>query len=107
MKCFLILVIVCAVVGYSEVPVDFKLKYNIQIKKKTNCLILLQGLSSEERKEFFIKVVNDCAKKEGASAQDTSQALQKQAPQTKAGKCIFACIGESLGIVSLKFVSKC
>lgn len=70
-------------------------------------MILLQGLSSKERKELFKKVVNDCAKKEGASAGDIAQALQKQAPQTKAGKCIFACIAESLGIVSLKFVLKC
>lgn len=70
-------------------------------------MILLQGLSSKERKEFFKKVVKDCAKKEGASAKDIAQALLNQAPQTKAGKCIFACIGESLGIVSLKFVLKC
>lgn len=46
------------------------------------------------------KLLEECGKKEGATADDIANTLARKAPTTDAGKCLHACIGESLGLVS-------
>lgn len=99
MKCFLIFVIVCSVIAYSKV--EFSI-FEIWSRSKLVCLFPFQATAPKELIESIKKVVHDCAKKEGASARDIAKVLGKKASLTKAGKCIFACMGESMGIVSLK-----
>lgn len=57
-------------------------------------------MTKEQRMETLKKMVNECATKESASADDTAEVLAKKVPSTKGGKCIYACLGETLGIVS-------
>lgn len=47
------------------------------------------------------KFLEDCGKKEGASADDVANAIAHKMPATKTEKCLHACIGESLGLVRL------
>lgn len=49
---------------------------------------------------MFKKMAEECAGKEGATAADIEQALAKQPPTTKGGKCMHACVGEKIGFVS-------
>lgn len=46
------------------------------------------------------KMLEDCGKKEGATADEISNTLARKMPSTNVEKCIHACIGESLGLVS-------
>lgn len=42
----------------------------------------------------------ECAAKEGASDQDVANAMAFKIPDTAAGKCLHACVGERIGAVS-------
>lgn len=57
-------------------------------------------MTKEERMEALKKMVEECATKEGASADDTAEVIAKKMPSNKGGKCVYACIGETLGVVS-------
>ena len=48
------------------------------------------------------KLLEDCAAKEGASADDVASAVAHKMPSTKTEKCLHACIGESLGLVRIE-----
>lgn len=48
------------------------------------------------------KLLEDCATKEGASADDVANAVAHKMPTTNTEKCLHACIGESLGLVRIK-----
>lgn len=45
------------------------------------------------------KMLEECAKKEGASSDDVNNAIAHQPPKTKPEKCLHACMGETLGLV--------
>lgn len=48
------------------------------------------------------KLLEGCAVKEGASADDVANAVAHKMPTTKSEKCLHACIGESLGLVRIQ-----
>lgn len=50
--------------------------------------------------ELIRSYVIDCAGKEGVSSADLSNILSKRPPTTYAGKCVGACVGETIGMVS-------
>lgn len=48
---------------------------------------------------MFLKMANECAAKEGASAADVDEYAAHKPASTKAGKCLRACCAENVGIV--------
>lgn len=46
-----------------------------------------------------VKMLEDCGKKEGATADEVSNILARKTPSSKAEKCLHACIGETLGLI--------
>lgn len=42
----------------------------------------------------------DCAAKEGATEADVQSAMAFKMPTTKTGKCLHACVGEAIKVVS-------
>lgn len=58
-------------------------------------------MSKEQRIDAFKKMANDCAITEGATNDDLAEIFARQIPTTKSGKCIAACLGETIGIVSI------
>ena len=53
---------------------------------------------------MFVKLATECATKEGASKGDIDELVAHKPASTTAGKCLRACIFESVGIVSLKLI---
>lgn len=49
---------------------------------------------------MFLKMANECAKKEGATSADVDELAAHKPASGKGGKCIRACIAENVGIVS-------
>lgn len=60
-----------------------------------------QSFTPEQRKAFEEKLVSDCAKKEGATADDLTAIAKREMPTTPTGKCMHACFIETLGFVSI------
>lgn len=56
-------------------------------------------MSKDERMETLKKMATDCAGKEGAAPNEVSEVLAKKMPSSKGGKCIYACIGETLSVM--------
>lgn len=50
-------------------------------------------------KNHFMKIATDCGKKEGATSDEMAQIFAKNMPTSKAGKCVFACLAETSGVV--------
>lgn len=57
-------------------------------------------MTKEQMKEGLTKLANDCSAKEGGSAADVDEVIAHKLPTTEPGKCIHACIGETVGVVS-------
>lgn len=57
-------------------------------------------MSKEDRVEAFFKMASNCVEKEGATTEDLEEILSRKIPKSRAGSCIPACLGETLGIVS-------
>lgn len=49
---------------------------------------------------MLVKFLTECAKTEGASADDVNTVRNRQLPTTRGGKCLHACVGETVGLVS-------
>lgn len=47
-----------------------------------------------------MSLAKECQAKEGASDGDIAEAMAFKMPTTPAGKCLHACAGEKLGVVS-------
>lgn len=60
-------------------------------------------MTKEERIAGFKKLANECATMEGATNDDLIEILARKVPSTRAGKCVHACLGETIGIVSFFF----
>lgn len=56
-------------------------------------------MTKEKRVEMFVKIVNDCASKEGATSADIEEIIAHKSPSNRGGKCIQSCLGETTGIV--------
>lgn len=54
-------------------------------------------MSKDERTVKGKEIIATCKAKEGSSDADEAEALVHKMPSTTGGKCIHACIGESLG----------
>lgn len=57
-------------------------------------------MSKEERMNALKSMAEECAKQEKSSADETAEVLAQKMPTSKGGKCIYACIGETLKVVS-------
>lgn len=47
------------------------------------------------------ELIADCAEKEGGTPDDVKHIIGRNLPANKVHKCINACVGESVGLVSL------
>ena len=56
-------------------------------------------MTEDQHKEIFMKLIKDCSVKEGALSGDLTEIFASMKPITKPGKCILACIGETIKIV--------
>lgn len=60
----------------------------------------MQAMSEEEKKAIETQLLNDCKVKEGGADSDLQLMLNREHPTSPAGKCMSACIAESIGLVS-------
>lgn len=49
--------------------------------------------------EMLLELVWKCQEKEGATNDDVEHMKTRTPPETRGQKCLFACIGESIGLV--------
>lgn len=70
--------------------------------RKLERFLRFQAALSKEMLESIKKVAQGCAKKEGATIQDVAQVLVGKT-ESNASKCLLACIGETMKIVSSDF----
>lgn len=96
MKYFVVFAIICASIAFSEVAID-----DYYHSKKLYFQLFQQALTKEQRIEMFKGIANECAGKEGATAADVDEAMARKMPSTRSANCLQACIGETLGVVSL------
>lgn len=61
----------------------------------------MKAMTKEERIASFKNLASECAVTEGATDDDMAGIFARQTPTTRAGKCVHACLGERIGIVSL------
>lgn len=58
--------------------------------------------------EMFLKLANECATKEGASSADVDEMATHKPASSKAGKCLRACVAETVGMVrSIDILFRC
>lgn len=62
--------------------------------------LIFQAMSKEERMNALKNMAEECAKQEKSTADETAEVLAQKMPTSKGGKCIYACIGETLKVVS-------
>ncbi|XP_026482103.1 general odorant-binding protein 19d-like [Ctenocephalides felis] len=55
--------------------------------------------TKEEAKEKLLQIGKDCAVETGASSDDIEKLLQKNIPDSKAGKCMINCVYKKLGVM--------
>lgn len=101
MKYLVVLAVVCAGIGLSEVKKLFLQKIQA-FQMRFFFLELQQGLSREEFEGMIDNFLADCGAKEGASADDIKHLKDRNLPTTKGQMCVAACVGENLGFVSKK-----
>lgn len=58
-----------------------------------------QAVSREEQHKMMQVMGKSCQEKEGASDSDFSELIDHALPTTKPGKCLRACMMESIGLV--------
>lgn len=58
-------------------------------------------MSPEERNAFAAQLAAGCKEKEGASDDDIAAVMARDQPTTTTGKCLVACIMETIGVVSV------
>lgn len=63
-------------------------------------------MTNEQKMAMWKGLADGCSGKEGATNADVEEALAEKMPTTRGGKCLHACVGETVGIVSL-FNSPC
>lgn len=54
--------------------------------------------------EMFLKLANECAAKEGASSVDVDEMATHKPASSKAGKCLRACLSETVGMVRCRLI---
>lgn len=60
-----------------------------------------QGLTPEEKTELENKLLGDCKDKEKASDDDVKTLMDRALPTTPTGKCLLACVHETIGLVRI------
>lgn len=63
-----------------------------------NCMDIAQ------HKQMMMGAAQECKASEDASDDDLGRLVEKKAPETKEGKCLFTCIMEQMDVVSFSFV---
>lgn len=54
---------------------------------------------------MLFKLLHDCAKRESASKADIAYLAERNPPSTREQKCMSACVGETVGLVSKNSIS--
>lgn len=65
-------------------------------------MVHVECMTASEQKQMLMGVAQECKASEDASDDDLGKLVEKKAPDTKEGKCMFACIMEQMDLVSLK-----
>lgn len=56
-------------------------------------------MSKEKIEEMLLKLLKECAGREGASDDDVQFVKARNLPTSREQKCLSACIGEDIGLV--------
>lgn len=64
-------------------------------------MVHVECMTAAEQKQMLMGVAQECKASEDASDDDLGKLVEKKAPETKEGKCLFACIMEQMDVVSL------
>lgn len=62
--------------------------------------VYVDAMTLAEQKQMLMGIAQECKISEDASDDDMGRLLEKKAPETKEGKCLFACIMEQMDVVS-------
>lgn len=58
-------------------------------------------MTAAQRKKLEDRLIADCGAKEEVAESDVAAVMERQLPSTRAGKCMHACMIETLGLVYL------
>lgn len=109
MKLAIFLVIVCAASAFAGVRNTLrKEKFSLKERQVWNLLNFCFSITFVKQKvtpnadamDKYMGIAKDCAAKEGASDADIQAAMSFKLPATKPGKCLNACVGEQIKVVS-------
>lgn len=64
-------------------------------------IFVIEAASPSERRAMMMKIVGDCKVSTGASDNDIAKLMIHAKPSSKEGKCLFSCIMDNIGIVSI------
>lgn len=65
------------------------------------CLVVCgSSMDIEQHKQMLMGISQECKITENASDGDLGRLVEKKTPETKEGKCLFACIMEQMDVVS-------
>lgn len=104
MRIFMVVGVVCAIFAVSKVNSSTYFIHPIPIDLNapvffSSIIPSLQALTPEQRKKIENQLIADCGKKEEVSEADVAAIMDRQLPSTRAGKCMHACMLETLGLV--------
>lgn len=60
-----------------------------------------KAYSPEEKLELEKKMLNACKEKENGTDDDVKILVERSVPTTTTGKCVLACVHETIGLVRL------
>lgn len=63
-------------------------------------VLFSQAKTREEMKAKWIELATECQKTSGASDTELEKIIMHTKPETHEGKCMIACIFETIGVVS-------
>lgn len=69
-------------------------------------LMKINAVTLEEQKQMLIGIARECKAIEGASDDDIGRLAEKLRPDTREGKCLFACILEKLNMMKDQELNK-
>lgn len=104
MKSFIVLVVVCGVIGMSQVKKSLIDRlygpiHTIFNHGKFQILFHVQSMTADERKAMEKKILEECKAKEGATDADVTSLMAREMPTTQTAKCLNACMVETVGLV--------
>lgn len=100
MKAYIVLALVFVVFAMAQVIPWWQQDFSHESFRYKIYILVFQAMSADEKKALKEKLGADCQAKEGASDDEMARLHKHEMPATKEGKCVIACVFETIGIVS-------